>query len=390
MREMIFKNPIFICAGEPSGDMYAALLIKRLKKTTPNLKIYGVGGDKMRKSGVEVVEDYNKLMAFGFSKGILSSFRNYKVYKKKCRAMYRVKAKTFIAVAYPGINLLLCKYAKRLGCKVYYFLPPQIWAWGEFRKYFIKKWVDRVISVFPFEHEFYKKRGVKVDYLENPLFEELKRYKRGDFKKRIGFMPGSRSSEIKRNLPVMIEIMRKIGLKKHDLEFFLILHPHSLEIAKELIARSKIPHLSLRGATSRSNLNEDPEQASQFHEKYTKIKRLPRNLWSLAMTKKDFFDSHTQHFKVITEKRYQVMKNCDLLIVCSGTASLEAAIMNIRQIFFNRPSFFDYYFAKRFLKIKEYNLTNLYFNKKMVPSFVARNTGYILQNSFDLIDDYIS
>ncbi|MBA7541659.1 Lipid-A-disaccharide synthase [subsurface metagenome] len=352
MRKMIFKNPIFMCAGEPSGDMYAALLIKRLKKAIPNLKIYGVGGNKIRESGVEVVEDYNKLMTFGLYAGIFSSFRNYKVYKKICRAMYQVKAKTFIAVAYPGVNILLCKYAKRLGCKVYYFLPPQIWAWGEFRKYFIKKWVDRVISVFPFEYEFYKKRGVKVDYLENPLFEELKRYKRIDFKKRIGFMPGSRSSEIKRNLPIMIEIMRKIGLKKHDIEFTLILHS------------------SIYGVGRLRPLFTSLHLASRLD---TEGKALLQNKIS-----------------IITEERYQAMKNCDLLIVCSGTASLEAAIMNIPQIFFNRPSFFDYYFAKRFLKIKEYNLANLYFNKKMVPSFVSFDTNYILQNLNGLIDKYIS
>ncbi|NOR18310.1 hypothetical protein GQ543_11475 [candidate division WOR-3 bacterium] len=332
MRKRIFKNPIFMCAGEPSGDMYGALLIKRLKKATPNLKIYGVGGDQMRKSGVEVVEGYNELMTFGFYRGIISSFRNYKVYKKMCRAMYRVKAKTFIAVAYPGMNLLLCKYAKSLGCNTYYYLPPQIWAWGEFRKYFIKKWVDRVISIFPFECEFYKKMGIDTVYIKNPLFKELKNYNRNDFKKRIGFMPGSRRSEIKRNLPIMIEIIRKIGQKKHDLEFTLILHSSICRVGRLLPL-------------------------------FTSLKALLPD-----------------RIKIITENRYQIMKNCSMLILCSGTASLEAAIMNIPQVFFNRPSFFDYYISKRFLKIKEYNLANLYFNKKIVPSFVSYSTGHILRS----------
>ncbi|MCK4250122.1 hypothetical protein KAX97_01650, partial [candidate division WOR-3 bacterium] len=186
----------------------------------------------------------------------------------------------------------------------------------------------------------------------NPLFEELKRYKRIDFKKRIGFMPGSRSSEIKRNLPVMIEIMRKMGLKKHDIEFTLILHSSIYRVGR------------LRPLFTSLHL------ASRLD---TEGKALLQNKIS-----------------IITKERYQAMKNCDLLIVCSGTASLEAAIMDIPQIFFNRPSFFDYYFAKRLLKIEEYNLANLYFNKKIVPSFVSFDTNYILQNLNGLIDKYIS
>jgi len=329
------KEPIFICAGEPSGDLYAGLLVKELKKNNPNLRVYGIGGAEMQKSGVEVRKNYQGLGTFGFSAGIFSILKNYKIYQEIGKEMYRIRPKTFIALAYPGINLLLCKYAKKLGCRVYYFLPPQIWAWGVFRKYFIKKWVDKVISVFPFECEFYKKQGIRTAYVENPLFEKLKKYNRNDFNKRIGFMPGSRLSQIKRNLPLMIGLMKKISKNKDAIEFDLILYSNSLELTKEV-----------------------------------------------AMTEEGGLKSPAPPFKIITEERYQVMKNCDLLITSSGTASFEAAIMNIPQIFFNRPSFFDYYIFRRFLKTREYNLANLYFNKKIVPSFVSFNKNYILQNLF--------
>jgi lipid-A-disaccharide synthase len=339
MSHINYQPPIFICAGEPSGDLYAALIVKRLEEKLPRKKIYGVGGEQMSRAGVEVIETYDKLMTFGFSTGILSMFRNYKIYRKITQSLYVLKPKTFIAVAYPGINLLLSRYAKRLGCKVYYFLPPQIWAWGTFRKYFIEKWVDNVISFFPFEYEFYKAKGIKVDYMENPLRGELKDYERNDFKKRVGFMPGSRRNEIKRNFSIMIELMNKINQEKAEIEFFLIVHSNFLELLKSVVARSETPRLDC--------------------------------------------------LKIITEDRYQAMKNCDLLIVSSGTASLEAAIMGIPQVFFNHPSFFDYYVMRHFLKLKEYNLANLYFNRNIVPSFVSRNKRDVLQKLFELIDDHI-
>ena len=164
------------------------------------------------------------------------------------------------------------------------------------------------------------------------MFEKLKKYNRNDFNKRIGFMPGSRPSQIKRNLPVMLDLVEKIKQAKPNTEFCLILH-------KDLTGRIQHPHLNL----------------------ITK----PGN-------------------------RYQAMKNCDFLVLCSGTASFEAAIMNIPQIFFNRPSFFDYYVFIRFLKTREYNLANLCFNKKIVPSFVSYKTSDILNNLSRLIASHIS
>ena len=345
-------GPVFISVGEPSGDLYASFLACDMQAKTPGLGIFAVGGNNLVESGVDVLIDYHRMMTLGITSGVLAAYRNYIIYGKIARLMYRIRPKTFIAVAYPGINLLLCSYAKKLGCRVYYYLPPQIWAWATFRKYFIKKWVDKVFSVFPFEYEFYKKRGIDTIYFKNPLFERLKNYKRNDFKKRIGLMPGSRKSEIKRNLPVMTELMRKIAQKSNDIEFALILHSDNLGVGRSRPLLTSL-HLASRLDTERKALLQDKAI-------------------------------------IISENHYQAMKNCDLLIVCSGTASLEAAAMDIPQVFFNRPSFFDYYIAKRFLKIKEYNLTNLYYNRKIVPSIVLRNTDYILQRLFSVISNCIS
>jgi lipid-A-disaccharide synthase len=341
--ELSIENPVFICTGEPSGDMYAGFLVKRIKSRMPHVKVYGVGGDAIKSSGGEVIINYHKLMTFGFATGLSSLSRNYRFYRYIGRSLYYVRPKTFIAVAYPGLNLLLCRYAKKLGCRVYYFIPPQIWAWGSFRKYFIKKWVYKVISVFPFEYQFYKKIGIDGIYSENPLIDYLKQYKRGDFEKRIGFMPGSRTNQVKRNLPIMIELMKKITREDTGVKFVLILHPGE---------------------------------------------SLLKNTWLIALFKN--LKSTLKHrLKISMTDRYQTMKNCDMLVTSSGTASLEAAFMNIPQVFFHRPSFFDFYFLKRFLGIKEYNLTNLYFNKKIVHTIIFYNKNQVLNKMLRLLHAHI-
>jgi lipid-A-disaccharide synthase len=319
---ILLEMPVFFCAGEPSGDVYAGLFIKELKKRFPEAKVFGVGGGSMRESGAEIVLRYGQLMSFGLADSISSFFRNYLSYKYIARQLYQRGVRTFVAVAYPGVNLLLCRIAKRLGLKVYYLLPPQIWAWGTFRKCFIKRWVDAVISVFPFETDFYQRNGINVVAIPNPILVELNKYKRYDRRKRIGFMPGSRRSHIRRNLPIILDLVRSARGKMVDVELCMIAY--------------------------------DSEQAREL--------------------------SYRQNMLSVYHKnRYQTMKNCDLLIVCSGTASLEAAAMKIPQIFFHCLSFFDNYVLRRFLHVREFNLANLYFGEEIAPCLVSNNRGFLLE-----------
>ena len=325
------NKPIFVSACEPSCDLYAALFLKNLKAQGITNKIVGIGGPRMAETGIDIVEDYHNLMTFGFSIGFGTIKNNYSIYKKISRFMYRIKPGIFLAVAYPGINLLLCQYARNLGAKVYYILPPQIWAWADFRKYFVKKWVDTVISLFPFEYDFYRKIGIKVVYQENPLIKYLQNYRRTDSKMRIGFMPGSRPGMVCRNMPVIIDIACKLKNILPSIELNLIL--------LESFNKTLVPLP-----------NPCPLSINQPH----------------------------------TSDRYQAMRNCDLLVICSGTASLEAAFMNIPQIFFHRPSFFEYHILRHFLKIKEYNLANLYYHsrKPLVPTFITYNKKKLGQNVY--------
>ena len=328
MLQIPFETPIFFCAGEPSGDMYAGLFIRDLKKNLPHLTIYGVGGPRMRQAGAKLVFGYEKLMTFGLGLDHKSLLRNYRMYRKIARELRSVSPRIFIAVAYPGMNLLLCRIAKQMGMRVYYLLPPQIWAWGTFRKYFVKKWVDVVVSVFPFEANFYERLGISTVQIDNPLLMELKQYRRNDRKRRIGFMPGSRSSQIRRNVPVMHELIRIINACDKSVDCCLILY-------------------------------EPPDNTT-----------IPNELEGVVTVHAD---------------QYQVMKNCDLLVVGSGTASLEAAIMDVPQIFFHRISYIDDLIMRRFLHIREINLANLYYGKALVPCIVTSNQKFLINELSDWV-----
>ncbi len=329
MRGIALETPIFFCAAEPSGDLYASFFIKKLKDDLPQATVIGVGGERMREAGADIIIEYRKLMAFGLHESLLSARRNFSVYRKVARRLRIPEFQTFVAVAYPGMNLLLCRKAKQRGMKVYYLLPPQIWAWGTFRKYFIKKWVDVVLSLFPFEHTFYRQHGIKTLLLVNPLVHELQRYERNDHKERIGFMPGSRISQIRRNLPTVRQLIRKIKAHRSELEYCMILHDRTMAGA-------------LLGLDAEVDM-----------------------IW---------------------EDQYQAMKNCDLLITSSGTASLEACLLGVPQIFFNRPSLLDFYVLRRLLRIKEYNLCNIYHGRAVVPTSIHCNQQRLVDDVFSEID----
>ena len=329
MKGVRFEAPVFFCAGEPSGDVYAGLFISQLKEEDPNVDVIGVGGPCMKEAGADSILDYDRLKTFGLSGGLRALFDNFSMYRKIGRKMLALRPRTFIAVAYPGVNLMLCRVARAHGMEVAYLLPPQIWAWGMFRKYFVRKWVDRVVSVFPFEAHFYRQVGINAVLVENPLIEILRGYERTDSRKRIGFMPGSRRTHIRRNMPVVQRLTKLI--KAHDKDTECCIIGYDVK--------------DMRG-------------------------------WGDIST-----DSVVHH-----EHRYQMMKNCDLLITCSGTASYETYLLAVPQIFFHRPSLIDSYVFQRVVRLSEYNLCNILYRREVVPSFVHHSVDTLVDRVYGKID----
>ncbi|MEY3126662.1 MAG: hypothetical protein RL273_815, partial [Bacteroidota bacterium] len=203
---------IYIISGEASGDLHAANLVSELKKQNNSLEFRAWGGDRLRNEGVIIDKDIKELAFMGF----LEVFLNIRTIFKNIRSckenLLNFKPDLLILVDYPGFNLRIAKWAKNRGICVYYYISPQIWAWKESRIRLIKKTVERMYCILPFEKDFYLKHSLNVSYLGHPLLDEVNKFKMlndnslelENKRPILAILPGSRKQEIERKLPLMI------------------------------------------------------------------------------------------------------------------------------------------------------------------------------------------
>jgi len=339
---------IFFSVGEASGDLYASIIIKQLlNQGIKPSNIYAIGGAKIRETGIQIIRDISDLGVFGFVEGISSYFRIKKIYNKTKEMLEEIKPDIFIPVAFAGFNLPLVKFAHNLNIKVIYFVPPQLWAWGKFRSRMLKKYCAKVICLFPFEQKFYERLGINAIYLGNPLIDYIKvsmtKQKVAsipDLVARTGlnlnaqsgwlsFMPGSRPSEINVHLPLMIKIIKKLQADYKDIYQYFI-------------------------------LTDQPRIAEQMKHEAV------------------FFG---------TDYKYEIMANSDLILLASGTASLEAALLGVPHIAIYRLSALTFLFAKSFLNIKTFALPNILLQKTIVPEFAQPNFSEVYDYCSLLLSD---
>lgn len=216
----------FISAGEASGDIHASHLITSIRDLDASAEFAFLGGDLMREAaGCEPVIDYRKMAFMGFSEVLRNLRQILRNFKTARRAIDSFKPDALILVDYPSFNLKLAKYAHSLGIPVYYYIAPKVWAWKSWRVKQLRKYVSKILSILPFEPEWFEARGVKVDYVGNPSVEEIRARinslpAKGAFmaahgldvdKPMLALVPGSRRGEIRCNLPVMLEVAKRHG-----------------------------------------------------------------------------------------------------------------------------------------------------------------------------------
>lgn len=205
---------LFISAGEPSGDLHGANLTKALKRIDPSMRCVGFGGDRMRDAGCELLYPLTKLAVMWFLRAILNIFTFISLLNRARRYFREQKPDAVIVIDFPGFHWHLAKRAKAEGIPVYYFVPPQLWAWAGWRVKKMKKSVDHVLSAFPFEDKWYRERGMASTCIGHPYFDELDEKvadpsfmveQRARPGKIIAILPGSRKQEVLKNLPEMLE-----------------------------------------------------------------------------------------------------------------------------------------------------------------------------------------
>ncbi|MDL2228067.1 lipid-A-disaccharide synthase [Odoribacter sp. OttesenSCG-928-L07] len=306
----------YIIAGEASGDVHGANLVHQIKKFDENASFRGFGGTNLRREGVNTIKDISEMSFMGFIEVLRGLFKVLQLLNLCKKDILENKPDVIILIDYPGFNLKIAKFAKKRNIKVIYYISPQIWAWHRSRVRLVKKYVDMMIPILPFEKDFYEKYGINVEYFGHPLMDELVKYKGINFeneKSHIALLPGSRKSEIKKMLPVFCETAR--------------INPQE----KFIVAAMSIHQIS-------------------FYEE-------------LLVDKPD-------NLVIEIDKTIELLVGAKVALVTSGTATLETAILHVPQVVCYRTTKTSYYLARRLSKVKFICLVNLILNRELIKELI--------------------
>jgi len=306
---------LYIVTGEPSGDLHAANLAHELKIYNSILKIRAWGGDRLIAEGVELAKNIKDTAFMGFW-DVLKNLRAIKSNLDFCKKdILNFKPDAIILVDYPGFNLKIAQFAQQQEIKVFYYISPKVWAWNKSRVSKIKKYVDELLVVFPFEVDFYQKNGMKATYVGNPLLDEIAK---GNFeftyhieKPIIALLPGSRKQEIERILPQMLMVVNDFPTHQ-----FVIAATNSFSKA--------------------------------YYQSFIKEKNV----------------------SLVFDETYGLLYNATAALVTSGTATLETALFNVPQVVCYKTNWLTYVLAKNLIKIKYLSLVNILIDKLVVKELI--------------------
>jgi lipid-A-disaccharide synthase len=311
---------LYIIAGERSGDLHGSNLVKAMLRLNPNLSFRGFGGDEMQKSGVHLVMHYNQLAFMGFQAVV--NFLKIAKYMKDCKAdILAYKPDALILIDYGGFNRQMATFGKTNGIKVLYYIPPKVWAWRQGRAWQLKKDVDRMFVILPFEKEFYKKYDFEVDYVGNPVVDAIKAFapnlnflvenKLSKEKRIVAFLPGSRTMELKTIVPLMAEVAKR-----------------NLDYQYVVAAVDNLPQ-----------------------ELYSPLKEIG-------------------NVKFVYNATYDLLTYAEAAIVTSGTATLETALFKVPQVVVYKAGRLEYLIASNVIKVKFISLVNLIAGKEVVKEMI--------------------
>jgi lipid-A-disaccharide synthase len=317
---------VFISAGEASGDLHASRLVEELRQRT-EVKVEAIGGRRLEEAGARLIFPMEKLSVVGLSEAISRVPSLIKAYFAVRGRLRRTSPHLFIPVDFPGFNLRLAGAARSAGVPVMYYIAPQIWAWGAGRINTLKKVVDRMAVVLPFEEELYREHGIAADFVGHPLAGNVHpSVGRATFRAENGFgaedplvglLPGSRWHEVERLLPPMLEAFKQ--LKK------------SRPACRAAIALAEeIPSEKVRGIAREVGLNP----------------------------------------KILTGRTYDLIESSDAIIAASGTVTLEAAILETPMVIVYGMSKLTFAVARRVVKTEHIGLVNLVAGERIVPEYV--------------------
>ncbi len=321
---------LMIVAGEASGDLHGAHVIDEVKKLIPSIKCYGIGGKNMKESGVDIYTDVSELSVVGLAEVLKHYPRLKKILNKTRNTIKEQQPDLLILIDSPDFNLPLAKTAKQAGVKVLYYISPQIWAWRKRRIKEIKKNVDMMAVVFPFEEKFYRDANVPVEYVGHPLIKHAKaNIDKTQFikalgldanKKLVGLFPGSRSSEIEYNYPVLLDAAKILLQDRSDVQFIT---PIASTLSKDLVI-SYISETNVEVMTTNDDI-------------------------------------------------YNVINACDAIAAASGTVTLQITLLQVPMLIVYKISSMTYIIFKKIVKFTYAGIANVIANKEISREFIQDN-----------------
>lgn len=313
----------YIIAGEASGDLHGSNLIKSLKNLDESAVIRAWGGDLMQNEGAILRKHYRDLAFMGFVE-VLKNLRTILKNMDFCKAdILDFQPDVLILIDYPGFNLRIAKWAKKKGIKVYYYISPQIWAWHKSRVFDIKRDVDKMFVILPFEEDFYAKYDYKAEFVGHPLLDAIAGFQKEEnfieknqlsSKPIIALLPGSRKQEISTLLPSMLGIIRYFS----DYQFVIAAAPSQpLSFYQSILAANDVTEV-----------------------------------------------------KIVNNQTYQLLAHSNAALVTSGTATLETALFQVPEVVCYKGSEISYQIAKRLIDLKYISLVNLIMDEQVVKELI--------------------
>jgi lipid-A-disaccharide synthase len=317
---------LLLSCGEASGDLYAAALVESLRRREPDVDVFGLGGERFAAAGGRLVEDFHGLSVTGLTEAISVIPRSLATLKKLVKAARQEKPHALILIDYPDFNFWLMARIKRLGIPVIYYISPQLWAWRPGRIKVMKRHVDRVLPIFPFEAAIYQRQGMDVRFVGHPLIDLAKpKASREEFLRRLNLdpakpvmalLPGSRTNELERLAPVMAAAVPAIAARVPGVQF--------------IVARA-------------------PNLSDRLFE--------PFGLSNVAM-------------RIADVQTDDVLNACDAVVTASGTATVQTALYGKPMVVLYKLSPMTYRLGIRLAKVDMYAMVNLIAGRRIVVELI--------------------
>lgn len=318
-----------IIAGEASGDIHGAHLVRAMRAFDPELDFFGIGGNALRQAGVRIRVDNSQMAVVGVSEALLKLKILLRALRVAKEDLKKIRPALLIVIDFPDFNLRVATVARKLGIPVMYYISPQIWAWRTGRVKKIKKVVDHMVVIFPFEVDFYKKWHVPVTFVGHPLLDSMAsstyRDKRENLRRNgllIGLLPGSRNEEIIRLLPTMVRVAEILSEQIPGVRFAI---PVASSVDKALV--------------------------------------------------ETFVEGGAARFLILFDRLQDVLDEAALVITASGTVTLEAAIAGTPMIIVYKVSPLSYWLGKRLIRVKHIGLANLVAGRAIVTELIQHEAS---------------